>query len=60
MKNTNERILEVKHLSVMLDGRQVLRNISFTLNQGEALAIVGPNGAGKTVLFRALLERSRF
>ena len=45
----------MKHLSVMLDGRQVLRNISFTLNQGEALAIVGPNGAGKTVLFRALL-----
>ena len=55
MKRTNEKILEVKHLSVMLDGRQVLRNISFSLNQGEALAIVGPNGAGKTVLFRALL-----
>jgi zinc transport system ATP-binding protein len=55
VKGTAERILEVGHLSVTLDGKQILHNISFSLNQGEALAIVGPNGAGKTVLFRALL-----
>jgi zinc transport system ATP-binding protein len=39
----------------MIDGKQILHDISFSLNEGEALAIVGPNGAGKTVLFRALL-----
>ena len=50
-----EKILEVQHLSVTLDGKQILRDISFSLSKGEALAIVGPNGAGKTVLFRALL-----
>jgi zinc transport system ATP-binding protein len=55
VKSTDERILEVEHLSVTLDAKQVLCNISFSLNEGEALAIVGPNGAGKTVLFRALL-----
>jgi zinc transport system ATP-binding protein len=49
------KVLEVEHLSVTLDGMQILRNISFSLHEGEALAIVGPNGAGKTVLFRALL-----
>jgi zinc transport system ATP-binding protein len=38
-----------------LEGRQILRDISFSLDEGEALAIVGPNGAGKTVLCRALL-----
>jgi zinc transport system ATP-binding protein len=48
-------ILEVEHLSVMIDRKQILHDISFSLNEGEALAIVGPNGAGKTVLFRALL-----
>ncbi len=47
--------LTVENLSVELDGTQVLRNISFTVRPGEALAVIGPNGAGKTVLFRALL-----
>ena len=48
-------ILTVEGLSVTLDTIQVLRNVSFTVKQGEALAVIGPNGAGKTVLFRALL-----
>lgn len=47
--------LTVANLSVMLDGVQILRDISFTVRQGEAVAVIGPNGAGKTVLFRALL-----
>ena len=48
-------LLTVENLSVTLDAVQVLRNVSFTVSQGEALAVIGPNGAGKTVLFRALL-----
>src|ERR1019366_6353931 len=48
-------ILNVKDLSVTLDGVQILRDISFTVRPGQALAVIGPNGAGKTVLFRALL-----
>lgn len=50
-----ELILEVKNLSVTLDGEELLKNLSFSVGGGEALAIIGPNGAGKTVLFRALL-----
>lgn len=50
-----ETILSVEQLGVTLDGVPILHDVSFTLNQGEALAVVGPNGAGKTVLFRALL-----
>jgi zinc transport system ATP-binding protein len=48
-------ILTVEALSVTLDAVQILRNVSFTVKQGEALAVIGPNGAGKTSLFRALL-----
>jgi len=48
-------ILTVEGLAVTLDGAQILHDVSFTLQQGEALAVLGPNGAGKTVLFRALL-----
>lgn len=50
-----EIILEVKNLSVTLDGEEILKNLSFSVDKGEILAIIGPNGAGKTVLFRALL-----
>ena len=51
----DEPILKVEHLSVTLDDVQILEDVSFHLNQGEAVAVIGPNGAGKTVLFRALL-----
>ena len=40
--------LAVTNLSVVLDGVQILRDISFTVRQREALAVIGPNGAGKT------------
>ena len=48
-------VLTVEGLSVTLDTVQVLHDVSFTVGQGEAVAVIGPNGAGKTVLFRALL-----
>lgn len=50
-----DTVLAVSHLGVTLEGRQVLRDISFDLLRGTTLAIVGPNGAGKTVLLRSLL-----
>lgn len=50
-----KKILEVKNLSVVLDGQTILKDISFAVERGRALAIIGPNGSGKTVLFRALL-----
>ncbi len=51
----SDTVLRVDHLSVTLEGRAVLRDVSFTLRRGTTLAIVGPNGAGKTVLLRSLL-----
>lgn len=48
-------ILEVGDLSVNFGRETVLKDISFSVNNGDFLAIIGPNGAGKTVLFRALM-----
>ncbi len=54
-KHSTETILDVRDLSVSFDKLEVLKDISFSANEGDVLAIIGPNGAGKTVLFRALI-----
>jgi zinc transport system ATP-binding protein len=50
-----EQILEVKNLSVHFGDDTVLRDVSFSVEQGDTVAIIGPNGAGKTVLLKSLL-----
>lgn len=47
-------MLEVKNLCKAFNGREILKNISFTLQDGEILTIVGPSGAGKTTLLRII------
>ena len=47
-------LLQVEQLSIRLGGKQILHNISFTIAEGEALAITGPTGSGKTTLLKAL------
>ncbi len=56
MNNNNKKILDVRDLSVSFGRDEVLKDISFSVNDGDFLAIIGPNGAGKTVLFRALMN----
>lgn len=49
-------ILSVKNLRVKLDRHLILKDVNFTVQPDEILAVIGPNGAGKTVLFRTLLK----
>lgn len=47
-------LLSVEKVSFHMDGKKILRDVSFSLRQGECLAVVGANGAGKTVLLKHL------
>ena len=47
-------ILEVHHIEKHFGSTQVLKDISFDLEQGQALAIIGSSGSGKTTLLRCL------
>lgn len=48
-------ILEVQNLTVEVDNKTILKNISFSIEKGETVVIFGPNGAGKSSLLYALL-----
>jgi iron complex transport system ATP-binding protein len=47
--------LEARNLCFSYGSRTIIRNISFSLEQGELLGLLGPNGSGKTSLFRCVL-----
>ena len=47
-------ILEVHHIEKHFGATRVLEDISFELEQGQALAIIGSSGSGKTTLLRCL------
>jgi polar amino acid transport system ATP-binding protein len=52
-------ILEVENITKRFGTAEVLSNISFSLNEGESMAVLGASGSGKTTLLRCLnfLER---
>jgi zinc transport system ATP-binding protein len=47
--------LDVRHLTISFGGVALVDDLSFTVAEGDSLAIIGPTGSGKTVLFRALI-----
>ncbi|WP_035767647.1 amino acid ABC transporter ATP-binding protein [Butyrivibrio sp. NC2002] len=47
-------ILEVKNLKKKFDKNQILKGISFDLEEGQAISIIGSSGSGKTTLLRCL------
>ncbi len=49
-----KEILEVKGISFAYNRREILKDVSFSVREGEMLGILGPNGAGKTTLIRVI------
>jgi Fe-S cluster assembly ATP-binding protein len=48
-------ILEVKDLIVNVEGKPILKDVTFSLKSGESHILFGPNGSGKTTLINALM-----
>jgi len=53
-------MLEIKNLSVEVDGQKILSGLSLAVNAGEVQAIMGPNGSGKSTLAYVLAGRADY
>ncbi|WP_124100149.1 amino acid ABC transporter ATP-binding protein [Ruminococcus sp. Marseille-P6503] len=52
-------ILEVKNLSKNFGSLNVLKDISFNVEQGQVVAVIGPSGSGKSTLLRCINQLER-
>jgi zinc/manganese transport system ATP-binding protein len=50
-----QELLRLDGIGVRLGGREILRDVSFTVTPGQFTGLIGPNGAGKTTLLRVIL-----
>ena len=53
-------MLNIKNLSVSVEGQKILNNINIDIDEGEIVALFGPNGSGKTTLLMALMGYDKY
>ena len=54
-KSLNTPLVQLQHINVRIDERDILKNVDFSLHEKEIVTLIGPNGAGKSTLIKVLL-----
>ena len=52
--------LVIENLHASVKGKEILKGVNLTLNEGETLALLGPNGHGKSTLLAAIMGNPTF
>ena len=47
-------VVSIQNLKIEFDGRTLLENVSFDVNEGDFVGLIGANGTGKTTLFKVI------
>ena len=50
-----EPVVEVENLNLIIEGRHILKNVSFQVNKGEIFTILGGSGSGKTTITKCIV-----
>ncbi|MDD4848822.1 MAG: Fe-S cluster assembly ATPase SufC [Bacteroidales bacterium] len=53
-------MLQIKHLHVAINGREILKDVNLEVKAGEVHAIMGPNGTGKSTLANIIAGREGY
>jgi Fe-S cluster assembly ATP-binding protein len=53
-------MLEVKNLHASVEGKEILKGVSLTVNAGEVHVLMGPNGSGKSTLSNVLVGNPQY
>ena len=51
--------LEIKNLTLSINGKRIVNNVSIHVSPGEIVGLLGPNGAGKTSIFNLIIGNLR-
>lgn len=57
IKQTGNDVMKVRDLSIGYKDQTVSKNITFSMNRGDAIALVGPNGVGKSTLLKTIIDK---
>ncbi len=52
---SDEKVLECHNLCKTIGKKEILKDITFSVNYGDILGFIGPNGAGKTTTIKLIV-----